>query len=125
MTAATSEEADLWSKALQKASLDNRAKYGTAEGEGDEDEGGEDLGFEEEVNLLPGTGIWLTKKGEGVASRERKRYFVLLKGKNSKLLKLAYFVDVKNGVPIDRKGFVPLTVMSNISTKGALIMIVS
>jgi hypothetical protein len=71
-------------------------------------------------------GVWLSKKGEGFGALtgEKRRYFVLLYGIDSRMLKFTYFADVQHGRPIDRKGFVPLTTESRVSASGSHITIV-
>ncbi len=148
LTAATVEEAQAWTQLLQRAIAAQAAKSpgagaglsGTATeraagaGAGDDDEdaaaggagagagAGNGLAFEDEENLLPGVGIWLVKKGEGMG-RDRRRYFSLFKGRTSRALKFAYFADVKNGIPIERKGHIMLDPSSVVSAKGPLITI--
>lgn len=71
-------------------------------------------------------GVWLSKRGEGLGAltAEKRRYFVLLFGADTKMLKFTYFADVVQGVPTGRKGFVPLDRASQISANGNHIIIV-
>ena len=71
-------------------------------------------------------GVWLSKKGEGLGAftKEKKRYFTLLYGADSRMLKFVYFEDVHHGAPKGRKGFIPLTPASAISVHGCVILIV-
>ncbi len=71
-------------------------------------------------------GVWLGKKGEGLGALtgEKKRYFVLVFGTDSRMLMFAYYADVQNGRPVDRKGFIPLSPESRVSASGTSLVIV-
>eukprot|EP00047_Mylnosiga_fluctuans_P019018 m.77744 g.77744 ORF g.77744 m.77744 type:complete len:1563 (+) comp7929_c0_seq1:66-4754(+) len=73
----------------------------------------------------PAKGVWLSKKGEGlgVLTAERRRYFTLLFGADTNTLKFTYFEDVRNGVPVGRKGFVPVSAASRIAAAGTHITV--
>ena len=80
---------------------------------------------EEEIDMLPQRGVWLSKKGEGVTLGEKMRYFTLMFGMESRMLKLAYYAAFKNGQQTERKGFIPVTRLSNLTLKGVNFNIVS
>ena len=95
----------------------------------DIDEGNMDDDIQEDdMDMLDGKGVWLQKKGEGVGAAltgEKKRYFVLVEGKTTHMLKFTYFASVdKAGQPYNRKGYIPIIPSSSIFAMGKQILVV-
>ena len=88
-----------------------------APGEDDDEETGAATG-EAEESL--GSGLWLTKAGEG-RGRARRRWFVLQRGAVSRTLRLTYFTAADG----ERKGCIDVTSAASVGLDGALITIVS
>jgi hypothetical protein len=81
----------------------------------------------DEIDVCPGVGIWLRKKGEGVGALtgDKKRYFVLLFAQHARTLRMAYFAELVGTQPTDRRGAIPVSGLSNIVARGAELRIVS
>ena len=81
---------------------------------------------DDEEDVLGGKGVWLSKKGEGLGllTGSKRRYFLLVRGCASGLLKLNYYSDVRGGGPVDKKGAIELLPNASISTDGSTILIV-
>jgi hypothetical protein len=84
------------------------------------------FGDDDEEEVLPGEGVWLTKKGEGGLSflSEKKRYFVLRWGLQSQRLKFVYFEQFKDNVPQKKKGAIVLTPASIVTATAKALTIV-
>jgi hypothetical protein len=80
-----------------------------------------------EEEVVPGRGVWLAKRGEGagVLTGSKKRYFVLVKGALSHLLRFNYYAAFRNGFPADKKGAIELFPGTVCSVNGTLLIIVS
>ena len=82
---------------------------------------------DDEIDVLPGQGVWLAKRGEGLGalSADKKRYFVLVYSQRSRALRMAYYADLQGRQPLDRKGAIPVSMLSSISARGVELRIVS
>ena len=82
---------------------------------------------DDEEDILGGKGVWLSKKGEGMGklTGSKKRYFLLVFGSFTKVLKWNYYSNVKLGSPIDKKGHIAILPSSEITSKGKDLTIVS
>lgn len=82
---------------------------------------------DDEIDVLPGQGVWLAKRGEGLGalSADKKRYFVLVYSQRSRALRMAYYADLQGRQPLDRKGAIPVSLLSSISARGVELRIVS
>lgn len=82
---------------------------------------------EDEIDVYPGSGVWLRKKGEGVGALigDKKRYFVLVYSQLARTLRMAYFVELVGTQPLDRRGSIPVSSLSTIAARGAELRVVS
>jgi hypothetical protein len=81
---------------------------------------------DEDEEELSGLGKWLGKKGEGlgVLTGEKKRFFVLMWGRQTQQLKLCYYAKLQHGLPVNRKGFVVVTPATLVQSQGKTITLV-
>ncbi len=59
--------------------------------------------------MLPGDGVWMLKKAEGLLARDQRRFFALTFGMHTRHVKISYFSDLNEGVPVGKKGSFPVT----------------
>lgn len=75
---------------------------------------------DDEEDVLQGRGVWMSKKGEGLGmlTGAKKRFFLVVFGTFTKVLKWNYYAHVKHDVPVDKKGHVRLYPTSEFTAKG-------
>lgn len=97
---------------LQRYEKDIRQpETATADTEGDTDGSGALLFSEDdETELQPGSGMWLSKRGEGLGllTADKRRFFVLVRREAARTLALNYYVNCTQGRPDDLKGAIAL-----------------
>ncbi len=85
------------------------------------------MAADDEIDVQPGDGVWMTKQGEGLGglAPNKRRYFVLVFAQRARTLRMAYFAELAGSQPVDRKGAVPVSTLSTIASRGREIKIVS
>ena len=124
LTAPTSDAAASWCKTLRQAINNQSQSLPETANVNVENLFSEEAAMaERDIELLPGA--WMTKKGEGVTlTGEKKRFFVLGFGPQSKMLKWVYYADVQDGVPQTKKGFIHVSQSSEVLTQDKHILVV-
>ena len=81
---------------------------------------------EEEEEEIAGIALWMHKQGEGLGglTGEKKRFFTLVFGEQSKTLKLCYYAQLQHGRPINRKGHIVVTPATGLSCNGKALSLV-
>ena len=81
---------------------------------------------DKEEDVLPGRGVWLSKRGDGagVLTGSKKRYFVLVRGVMSRLLRFNYYASFRGGAPSDKRGAIELFPGTKCAVNGTLLTIV-
>eukprot|EP00050_Salpingoeca_kvevrii_P000684 m.153956 g.153956 ORF g.153956 m.153956 type:complete len:2367 (-) comp10181_c0_seq1:22-7122(-) len=81
------------------------------------------VGGENEIQVLPGRGVWLVKKGRQAMSESKRRFFTLVKGEKSHWLKFNYYKSFRNNRPHEKKGGIRLYNETKLSSVGSNIII--
>ena len=117
LTADSSDQASNWAALLTRARAESSMKSITASLIKEESDDEADIVTdEEEVLEGGGEGVWMRKKGEGRFAKERLRYFMLVSGRLSGILRLVYYSGVHNGCGVGRKGVILITRKTAVST---------
>lgn len=82
-----------------------------------------------EVDLLPGHGDYLTKRGKGLGKHtaDKRRYFTLVYVGDSNTVRLNYYVELAGlgRVPINKKGFVAIDASSQFICKDRILEVIN
>jgi hypothetical protein len=81
----------------------------------------------DDLEVYPGRGVWLFKKGEGLGllSGDKRRYFVLVRRDSSRTLLFHYYAAFTSGRPTDLKGSIDVLPLTHVYCNGAELTIVS
>ena len=77
-----------------------------------------------QVDMLPGLGLWLVKRADGMLSRDQRRYFTLAYALRPRALRLVYYADLTDGAPTGRKGAIELSSTTTYKIVDAVLLVV-
>eukprot|EP00040_Diaphanoeca_grandis_P007008 m.39356 g.39356 ORF g.39356 m.39356 type:complete len:1062 (+) comp18174_c1_seq2:282-3467(+) len=82
-----------------------------------------------EVDMLPGHGDYLTKRGKGLGKHtaDKKRYFTLIYTEETSTVRLNYYVEIAGlrRIPINKKGFVAIDTSSQFIAKERVLEVIN